>query len=64
MIQSDHSRTLERLVLERRKDIIEAMIKGGNVSDVFIGLVRGLDEALRISEQADRLLNGENDDGA
>ena len=26
MIQSDHSRTLERLVLERRKDIIEAIV--------------------------------------
>jgi hypothetical protein len=47
-------------VLERRKDIIEAMITSGNASDVFIGLVRGLDEAMRMSEQADRLLNGEN----
>lgn len=64
MIRSEYSRTLERLVLERRKDIIEAMVSGGNVSDVFIGQIRGLDEALKLSEQADRLLNGEDDDGA
>lgn len=64
MIKSDHSRTFERLVAERRKDIIDALISGGNCSDVFIGQIRGLDEALRLSEQADRLLNGEENDGA
>jgi hypothetical protein len=64
VIKSDHSRTLERLVATRRQQIIEAMITGGNVSDVFIGQVRGLDEAVVLSEQADRILNGEDNDGA
>jgi hypothetical protein len=61
VIKSEHSRTFERLVAERRQNIIDALISGGNCSDMFIGQVRGLDEALKISEQADRLLNGENE---
>jgi hypothetical protein len=50
-------------VLQRRQECIDALING-SLSEQLVGHVRGFDEALKISEQADRLLNGEDDDGA
>ena len=58
MIKSEHARTFERLVLQRRQECIDALING-SLSEQLVGHVRGFDEALRISEQADLLLNGE-----
>jgi hypothetical protein len=60
VIKSEHSRTFERLVAQRRQECIDALI-AGNLSEQLIGHVRGFDEALKLSEQADRLINGESE---
>jgi hypothetical protein len=60
VIKSEHSRTFERLVAQRRQEVIESII-AGNLLAELIGHIRGFDEAIKLSEQADRLLNGEDE---
>lgn len=60
-IKSRHSRAFEQLVAERRQALLEALAAGHpeNAYWAFVGQVRGLDEALLLSEAADFKLNGE-----
>lgn len=63
-IRSQHSRAFEVLALTRRQKLLEAMAVG-HLHDAYwtlVGQVRGLDEALALSEQADFQINGEEPD--
>lgn len=59
--QSAHSRVLEEGIRKRRQEILEGMAAG--VSEVLyhqlVGEVRGLDNALALSDEADSKLNGD-----
>ncbi len=62
-IKSHHSRVFERLAAEHRMDLIDALI-GGAVVDFpmyrqIVGQLQGLDDALKLSEQADFELSGD-----
>ena len=61
MIKSQHSRRLEQLVAEHRLQMVNAMLAGVVEWQYreLVGVVRGLDDAVRLSEQADRELSGE-----
>lgn len=62
MIKSQHSRVFEQLVAEARVKLIDAMITGGQEDSYLheiIGAIRGLDDALRLSEEADFKLSGD-----
>jgi hypothetical protein len=67
-IKSQHSRILERLIFDRRQQLIEAVMAGSLPERTYselIGEARGLDVALRMSEEADFKLSGDfNDDGS
>lgn len=66
-IKSPHSRVLEQLIAHRRQKLVESILAGvpENYYREFIGEVRGLDAALKLSEEADYKLSGDfNDDGA
>ena len=66
-IKSQHSRVFERLVAERRQQLVDAISTGVLESEYpkLVGQIRGLDEALRMSEEADYKLSGDfNVDGA
>lgn len=66
-IKSQHSRLFERLVAERRQQLVDAISTGVLESEYpkLVGQIRGLDEALRMSEEADYKLSGDfNVDGA
>ncbi len=56
-IKSQHSRILEKLVAERRQALLESLV--GTQDPIVAGMVRGLDEALKMSEQADFKLSGD-----
>jgi len=62
-IKSQHSKVLERLVAVRRQQVVDAII--GGVLDTFyrelVGEIRGLDAALKMSEEADYKLSGDFD---
>lgn len=62
-IQSQHSRVFEALVRMRRQQLVEAVTNGLDDGEYpkFVGHIRGLDEALRLSEQADYKLSGDFD---
>ena len=57
MIRSAHARMLEQLVRERRAALLESLL---NILDAGVaGTIRGLDEALKLSDEADHTLNGD-----
>ena len=57
MIRSAHARMLEQLVRERRAALLESLL---NILDAGVaGTIRGLDEALKLSDEADHKLNGD-----
>lgn len=57
MIKSQHSRLLEQLMAERRQALLESLVV--NLDPLTVGMIRGLDEAKGLSEEADRKLSGE-----
>ena len=60
MTASHHSRVLRQLVAERRHELLESLV---NILDpMVVGRIRGLDEALALSDQADFKLSGEDPD--
>lgn len=62
-IKSQHSRTFERLVAVQRQRLIDAILSGVPI-DLYremVGEVRGLDAALKMSEEADFKLSGDFD---
>jgi hypothetical protein len=61
MIKSPHARVFEELMAEYRQKLVDAMT--GGVIDSFypqlVGEIRGIDTALKLSEEADLQLSGE-----
>lgn len=63
-IRSQHGRLFQRLVVEQRQALLESLALGHG-QEIYMGLVgqvRGLDDALRLSEQADFEISGEEPD--
>ena len=63
MIRSLHARMLHDLLLERRQKIIEAIISGNADYAGYrqlVGEVQGIDDALKLSEDADVSISGGN----
>lgn len=59
-IKSQHSRTFERLIEKQRQVLIDSLIASGQLQhDNIVGRITGLDDALRISEQADYEISGD-----
>lgn len=60
-IKSQHSKTLERLIMERRDQLLQAICAGVDQQTYLqhVGEIRGLDVTLALSEQADRELSGD-----
>lgn len=66
-IKSHHSRTFETLIAAHRQHMVDALV-GGNAADFaayrqIVGQIQGIDAALRISEEADFKLSGDEDAG-
>jgi hypothetical protein len=62
-IKSQHSRVFEQLVAEAREGMVEAMINTtvNEFMREIVGQIRGLDVALKLSEQADFKLSGDDE---
>lgn len=62
-IRSQHTRVFERLVEDHRQTLIQALIAGTPVDHLayrqLVGRLQGIADALKISEQADFELSGE-----
>jgi hypothetical protein len=59
--ESRHSQVFKRLLAERCEEVLEAIGGGLNTWDLYnewVGRLRGLREAERLSDDADRELNG------
>ena len=62
-IKSHHSRLFEQLMAEHRLALVDAIV-GGLAPDYaayrqFVGQIQGINDALKISEEADFKLSGE-----
>lgn len=62
-IKSHHSRVLEQLVAAHRADLLESLAAGVPPTYAhyrqYVGRIEGLADALKLSEEADFKLNGE-----
>lgn len=60
-IKSHHSRVFEKLVAERQALLTLSVLQGQkrNLYHRLVGQIQGLDDALKLSEEADYKLNGE-----
>jgi hypothetical protein len=66
-IKSQHSRLFEQRLAEHRAALVESMT-GGVPPDYpayrqLVGQIQGVDVALRISQEADAILSGEDPNG-
>ena len=63
-IKSQHSRLLEGLIAMYRQKLIDSLLTGVSESlyHQLVGEVRGLDAAMKMSEQADYKLSGDFDE--
>jgi hypothetical protein len=57
VIRSQHSRLFEELLAERRQALLESLVL--SLDPMSVGMIRGLDEARKLSEEADFKLSGE-----
>lgn len=60
-IKSHHARLFEQLVAAYRQTLLEGMVAGLPAKKYrqHVGRIQGLDDALKLSEEADFKLNGE-----
>ena len=60
-IKSQHSRILEELIAKRRLTLLESLVSNldPTIAGTIVGTIRGLDEALKLSEEADFNISGE-----
>lgn len=62
-IKSHHSRVFEQLVAKYRDDLLGSLAAGVPADYAIyrqhVGRIQGLDDALKLSEEADYKLNGE-----
>lgn len=56
VIESRHNRVFKELVAARRQQLLEALVSTPDPR--IAGLVQGLDEAVKIADEADYKLNG------
>ncbi len=67
-IKSHYSRLFEQLVVKLRAELLEGLAAGtaGDYAAYrqHVGRIQGLDDALKLSEEADYKLNGEDIDGS
>ncbi len=67
-VKSPHSRVLDHLIKEYRTTLLESLTVGLVVDYAgfrhMLGRIQGLDDALKLSEEADSKLNGDNPDGS
>lgn len=65
-IKSQHSRLFEQLLAERKQQWVNSLMSGTPADyetyRQMVGLLQGLDEALKISEEVDFKLSGEEPD--
>lgn len=65
-IKSHHSRVFEQLIKQRREVLTEALVSGAPADHFvyrqLVGQIQGLADALKISEQADYNLSGDEPD--
>lgn len=59
-IKSHQSRVFEQLVAKHRQELLESLVN--YLDPMVVGRIRGLDEALLLSEKADYQLSGEEPD--
>jgi hypothetical protein len=59
--QSAHSRLLEELIEEQKRKVMTAMTLGAKKTlyHQLVGQLKGLDDALALSQEADSKLNGD-----
>ena len=61
-MESQHARILKRLLAERRQALLESLVSGTFVEPNWhkevIGRINGLDEAVRLSDDADYEISG------
>ena len=65
-IKSQHTRIFEKRIAEHRQQILESMALG-HANDTYwslVGQIQGIDDALRISEEADFTISGDEDPNA
>lgn len=55
--KSHHARVFEQNVREHRQALLEGLVL--DLDPMIVGTIRGLDIALKLSEDADRTLSGE-----
>lgn len=60
-IQSHHARILEQLVAKHREKLLRALAEGvtRKMYHRLVGQLQGLDDALKLSDEADFTLNGD-----
>jgi hypothetical protein len=65
-IKSQHTRIFEQRVAVRRQEILESMALGHQNNSYWslVGQIQGLDDALKISEEADFTISGDEDPNA
>lgn len=62
MIDSRHNSVFKRLLAELRAQVLEQLGTGLNfdIYNIQVGRLRGFEDALRLADDADRELSGEN----
>jgi len=60
-IRSNHGRVFDQLVIEWRRRLVNAIVEGTDRKNYWrlIGQIQGLDDALRLSNEADFKLSGD-----
>ena len=62
-IRSNHARVLIQLIEQRKALVVEALLLGKKKQyHLLVGQIQGLNDALKLSEEADYKLNGEDID--
>lgn len=65
-IKSQHTRVFEQLMIAHRESLIEALVAGVPVDHLayrqLVGRLQGIADALKISEEADFKLSGDEPD--
>ena len=64
MTRSAHSRAFEQLAAEHRMAMLEALALGQDTNSYWrlVGVIQGIDDAVKLSKEADTRLSGEDPD--
>jgi hypothetical protein len=63
-MKSAHSRALERRAAEQRQAMLEALALGQDTNSYWrlVGVIQGLDDAMKFSKEIDTAMSGEDPD--